>query len=59
MEGADVEAVTPAEVVESPPPDNVVHDVRRLHQHPRFDGFVGRVRGHPSLAELKQVWHRR
>ena len=56
MEVADVEAVTPAEVVEriveSPPPDDVVHDVRRLHQHPRFVGFVGRVRGHPSLAEL-------
>ena len=54
MEVADVEAVTPAEVVESPPPDDVVQDVRRLHQRPRFDDFVGRVRGHRSLAELNK-----
>ena len=39
MEVADVEAVTPAEVVESPPPDDVVQDVRRLHQRPRFKGL--------------------
>ena len=54
MEVADVEAVEPAEVVESPPPDDVVQDVRRLHQRPRFDDFVGRVRGHRSLAELNK-----
>ena len=49
MEVADVEAVTPAEVVESPPPDDVVQDVRRLHQRPRFKGLWGG-------SEAIQVW---